>query len=84
MAIWYPFTNSKLPLDESVCEAEIGLIRMDLQPSQDNYNEGDRLQTSESLSGFFQGHGVKQTIERIMHQDSNLCSYDGFRIGGIQ
>ncbi|KAL0291597.1 UNVERIFIED_CONTAM: movement protein [Sesamum calycinum] len=26
---------------------------MDLRPSQNNHNEGDRLQTSESLSGFF-------------------------------
>ncbi|KAL0462848.1 UNVERIFIED_CONTAM: movement protein [Sesamum latifolium] len=57
---------------------------MDLQPSQNNYNEGDRLQTSESLSGFFFRMTVSnKTIERIMHQDSNLRPYDGFRIGGI-
>ncbi|KAL0406461.1 UNVERIFIED_CONTAM: movement protein [Sesamum latifolium] len=57
---------------------------MDLQPSQNNYNEGDRLQTSESLSGFFSRMTVSNKImERIMRQDSNLSPYDGFRIGGI-
>ncbi|KAL0292116.1 UNVERIFIED_CONTAM: movement protein [Sesamum calycinum] len=57
---------------------------MDLQPSQNNYSEGDRLQTSENLSGFFSRMTVSnKTIERIMRQDSNLSPYDGFRIGGI-
>ncbi|KAL0290851.1 UNVERIFIED_CONTAM: putative enzymatic polyprotein [Sesamum calycinum] len=57
---------------------------MDLQPSQNNYSEGDRLQTSESLSGFFSRMTVSnKTMERIMRQDSNLSPYDGFRIGGI-
>ncbi|KAK4390224.1 hypothetical protein Sango_2085700 [Sesamum angolense] len=57
---------------------------MDLQPSQNNYSEEDRLQTSESLSGFFSRMTVSnKTMERIMHQDSNLSPYDGFRIGGI-
>ena len=57
---------------------------MDLQPSQNNYNEGDRLQTSESLSGYFSRMTVSnKTMERIMRQDSNLSPYDGFRIGGI-
>ncbi|KAL2235894.1 UNVERIFIED_CONTAM: movement protein [Sesamum indicum] len=57
---------------------------MDLQLSQNNYNEGDRLQTSESLSGFFSRMTVSnKTMERIMRQDSNLSPYDGFRIGGI-
>ncbi|KAK4400619.1 movement protein [Sesamum angolense] len=57
---------------------------MDLQSSQNNYNEGDRLQTSESLSGFFSRMKVSnKTMERIMRQDSNLSPYDGFRIGGI-
>ncbi|KAK4398314.1 hypothetical protein Sango_1306900 [Sesamum angolense] len=57
---------------------------MDLQPSQNNHNEEDRLQTSESLSGFFSRMTVSnKTMERIMRQDSNLSPYDGFRIGGI-
>ncbi|KAL0411158.1 UNVERIFIED_CONTAM: movement protein [Sesamum latifolium] len=57
---------------------------MDLQPSQSNYNEGDRLQTSESLSGFFFRMTVSnKTMERIVRQDSDLSPYDGFRIGGI-
>ncbi|KAL0285682.1 UNVERIFIED_CONTAM: movement protein [Sesamum calycinum] len=57
---------------------------MDLQASQNNYNKGDRLQTSESLSGFFSRMTVSnKTMERIMHQDSNLSPYDRFRIGGI-
>ncbi|KAL0295247.1 UNVERIFIED_CONTAM: Enzymatic polyprotein [Sesamum radiatum] len=57
---------------------------MDLQPSQSNYNEGDRLQTSKSLSGFFSRMTVSnKTMERIMRQDSNLSPYDGFRIEGI-
>ncbi|KAL0445084.1 UNVERIFIED_CONTAM: movement protein, partial [Sesamum latifolium] len=57
---------------------------MDLQLSQNSYNEGDRLQTSESLSGFFSRMTVSnKTMERIMRQDSNLSPYDGFRIGGI-
>ncbi|KAL0421065.1 UNVERIFIED_CONTAM: hypothetical protein Slati_3129400 [Sesamum latifolium] len=57
---------------------------MDFQPSPSNYNEGDRLQTSESLSGFFFRMTVSNKImERIMRQDSNLSPYDEFRIGGI-
>ncbi|KAL2228720.1 UNVERIFIED_CONTAM: movement protein [Sesamum indicum] len=57
---------------------------MDLQSSQNNYNEKDRLQTSESLSGFFSRMTVSnKTMERIMWQDSNLRTYYGFRIGGI-
>ncbi|KAL0347903.1 UNVERIFIED_CONTAM: movement protein [Sesamum angustifolium] len=57
---------------------------MDLQPSQNNYSEEDRLQTSESLSGFFSRMTISnKTMERIMRQDSNLSPYDGFRIGGI-
>ncbi|KAK4409271.1 movement protein [Sesamum angolense] len=57
---------------------------MDLQPSQNSQDEGDRLQTSESLSGFFSRMTVSnKTMERIMRQDSNLSPYDGFRIGGI-
>ncbi|KAK4387936.1 hypothetical protein Sango_2400200 [Sesamum angolense] len=57
---------------------------MDLQPSQNNHSEEDRLQTSESLSGFFSRMTVSnKTMERIMRQDSNLSPYDGFRIGGI-
>ncbi|KAK4404132.1 putative enzymatic polyprotein [Sesamum angolense] len=57
---------------------------MDLQPSQTSHDEGDRLQTSESLSGFFSRMTVSnKTMERIMRQDSNLSPYDGFRIGGI-
>ncbi|KAL0315324.1 UNVERIFIED_CONTAM: hypothetical protein Sradi_5410600 [Sesamum radiatum] len=57
---------------------------MNLQPSQNNYNEGDRLQTSENLSGFFSRMTVSnKTMQRIMRQDSNLSPYDGFRIGGI-
>ncbi|KAK4384675.1 movement protein [Sesamum angolense] len=52
--------------------------------SQNNYNEGDRLQTSESLLGFFSRITVSnKTMEIIMRQDSNLSPYDGFRIGGI-
>ncbi|KAL0388968.1 UNVERIFIED_CONTAM: movement protein [Sesamum calycinum] len=51
---------------------------------ENNYNEGDRLQTSKSLSGFFSGMTVsKKTMEKIMRQDSNLSPYDGFRIGRI-
>ncbi|KAK4394265.1 movement protein [Sesamum angolense] len=57
---------------------------MDLQPSQNNHSDEDRLQTSESLSGFFSRMTVSnKTMERIMRQDSNLSPYDGFRIGGI-
>ncbi|KAK4381923.1 movement protein [Sesamum angolense] len=57
---------------------------MDLQPSQNSHDEGDRLQTTESLSGFFSRMTVSnKTMERIMRQDSNLSPYDGFRIGGI-
>ncbi|KAL0290101.1 UNVERIFIED_CONTAM: hypothetical protein Sangu_2587600 [Sesamum angustifolium] len=57
---------------------------MELQPSQNNYSDEDRLQTSESLSGFFSRMTVSnKTMERIMRQDSNLSPYDGFRIGGI-
>ncbi|KAL0372623.1 UNVERIFIED_CONTAM: movement protein [Sesamum calycinum] len=57
---------------------------MDLQPNQNNDSEEDRLQTSESLSGFFSRMTVSnKTMERIMRQDSNLSPYDGFRIGGI-
>ncbi|KAK4381575.1 movement protein [Sesamum angolense] len=73
-----------LPSNESVYEEEMKLIRMDLQPSRNNYSEEDRLQTSESLSGFFSRITVSnKTMERIMRQDSNLSPYDGFRIGGI-
>ncbi|KAL0444378.1 UNVERIFIED_CONTAM: movement protein [Sesamum latifolium] len=51
---------------------------------KNNYNEGDRLQTSESLSGFFSRMTVSnKTMKRFMRQDSNLSPYDGFRIGGI-
>ena len=57
---------------------------MDLQPSQNNYNEKDRLQTSESLSGFFSRMTVSnKTMKKIMGQDSKLSPYDGFRIGGF-
>ncbi|KAK4407471.1 movement protein [Sesamum angolense] len=57
---------------------------MDLQPSQTSHDEGDRLQTTESLSGFFSRMTVSnKTMEKIMRQDSNLSPYDGFRIGGI-
>ena len=57
---------------------------MDIQPSQNNYNEGDWLQTSESLLGFFSKLTVSnKTMERIMRQDSNLNQYDEFRVGGI-
>ncbi|KAK4386593.1 movement protein [Sesamum angolense] len=57
---------------------------MDLQPSQNSHDEEDRLQTSESLSGFFSRMTVSnKTMERIMRQDSNFSPYDGFRIGGI-
>ncbi|KAL0317400.1 UNVERIFIED_CONTAM: movement protein [Sesamum angustifolium] len=57
---------------------------MDLQPGQNNYSEEDRLQTSESLSGFFSRMTVSnKTMKRIIRQDSNLSPYDGFRIGGI-
>ncbi|KAL0415912.1 UNVERIFIED_CONTAM: movement protein [Sesamum latifolium] len=57
---------------------------MGLQPSQNNYNEGDRLQTSESLSGFFSRMTLSnKTMARIMRQDSNLNPYDGFMIGRI-
>ncbi|KAL0320371.1 UNVERIFIED_CONTAM: hypothetical protein Sradi_5298600 [Sesamum radiatum] len=57
---------------------------MDLQPSQSNYNEGDRLQTSKSLSGFISRMTVSnRTMKRIMRQNSNLSPYDGFRIGRI-
>ncbi|KAK4388171.1 movement protein [Sesamum angolense] len=73
-----------LPSDESVYEEEIETNPMDLQPSQNNHSEGDRLQTSESLSGFFSRMTVSnKTMERIMRQDSNLSPYDGFRIRGI-
>ncbi|KAK4394039.1 movement protein [Sesamum angolense] len=49
-----------------------------------SHDEEDRLQTSESLSGFFSRMTVSnKTMERIMRQDSNLSPYDGFRIGGI-
>ncbi|KAL0343009.1 UNVERIFIED_CONTAM: movement protein [Sesamum angustifolium] len=52
--------------------------------NENNYSEEDRLQTSESLSGFFSRMTVSnKTMERIMRQDSNLSPYDGFRIGGI-
>ncbi|KAL0299025.1 UNVERIFIED_CONTAM: putative enzymatic polyprotein [Sesamum radiatum] len=57
---------------------------MDLQPNQNNDSKEDRLQTSESLSGFFSRMTVSnKTMERIMRQDSNLSPYDGFKIGGI-
>ncbi|KAL0462692.1 UNVERIFIED_CONTAM: hypothetical protein Slati_0156800 [Sesamum latifolium] len=85
MAIWYLFTNSRIFLQMKVSmRRRYKLIRMNLQPSESNYNEGDRLQTSESLSGFFFRMTVlNKTMERIMRQDSNLSPYDGFRIGGI-
>ncbi|KAL0412885.1 UNVERIFIED_CONTAM: movement protein [Sesamum radiatum] len=80
MAIWYLSINSKTFVQTKVSK----LARMDLQPNQSNYNEGDRLQTSESLSGFFSRMTVSnKTMERIMRQDSNLSPYDGFRIGEI-
>ncbi|KAK4398780.1 Enzymatic polyprotein [Sesamum angolense] len=45
-----------------------------------SHDEEDRLQTSESLSGFFSRMTVSnKTMERIMRQDSNLSPYDGFR-----
>ncbi|KAL0391526.1 UNVERIFIED_CONTAM: movement protein [Sesamum latifolium] len=73
-----------LPSYESVYEEEIETDRVDLQPSQNSYNEEDRFQTTESLSGFFSRMTVSnKTMERIMHQDSNLGPYDGFRIGEI-
>ncbi|KAK4380797.1 movement protein [Sesamum angolense] len=51
---------------------------------ENNYNDGDRLQTSKSLSGFFSRMTVSnKTMERIMRQDSNLSPYDGFRIREI-
>ncbi|KAL0319724.1 UNVERIFIED_CONTAM: movement protein [Sesamum radiatum] len=57
---------------------------MDFQLSQSNYNKGDRLQTSKSLTGFFSRMTVSnKTMDRIMRQDSILTLYDGFRIGGI-
>ncbi|KAL2248435.1 UNVERIFIED_CONTAM: movement protein [Sesamum indicum] len=57
---------------------------MDFQLSQNNYNEGDRLHTSASLSGFFSRMTVSnKTMERIMRKDSNLSPYDGFRIRGM-
>ncbi|KAL0451603.1 UNVERIFIED_CONTAM: movement protein [Sesamum latifolium] len=57
---------------------------MDLQPSQSNYNEGDRLQTSENRLGFFSRMAVSNKImQRIMRLDSNFSPYDVFRIGGI-
>ncbi|KAL0448406.1 UNVERIFIED_CONTAM: movement protein [Sesamum latifolium] len=85
MEIWYLFTNSKTFLQtKASTRRRWKLIRMDLQSNQSNYNEGDRLQTSESLSGFFSRMTVSnKTMERIMRQDSNLSPYDGFRIGGI-
>ncbi|KAL2243552.1 UNVERIFIED_CONTAM: hypothetical protein Sindi_0473200, partial [Sesamum indicum] len=42
-----------LPSDESVYEAEIETASDGSSTSQNNYNEGDKLQTSKSLSGFF-------------------------------
>ncbi|KAL2243554.1 UNVERIFIED_CONTAM: movement protein [Sesamum indicum] len=73
-----------LPSDESVYEAEIETASDGSSTSQNNYNEGDKLQTSKSLSGFFSRMTVSnKTMERIMRQDSNLSPYNGFRIGGI-
>ncbi|KAL0442232.1 UNVERIFIED_CONTAM: movement protein [Sesamum radiatum] len=73
-----------LPSDESVYEEEIETDLDGSQPSQNSYREEDRLQTSESLSGFFSRMTVSnKTMERIMRQDSNHSPYDGFRIGGI-
>ncbi|KAL0399849.1 UNVERIFIED_CONTAM: hypothetical protein Sradi_2328200 [Sesamum radiatum] len=84
-AIWYLSTNSRIFLQtKASMKRRYKLIRMDLQPSQSNYNEGDRLQTFENLSGFFSRMTISnKTMERIMRQDSNLTPYDGFRIGGI-
>ncbi|KAL0361230.1 UNVERIFIED_CONTAM: movement protein [Sesamum radiatum] len=83
--IWYQFTNSRTFLQmKGSMRKKWRLIQMDLQPSQSNYNKGDRLQTSGSLSGFFSRMTVSnKTTERIMRQGSNLSPYDGFRIGGI-
>ncbi|KAL2243619.1 UNVERIFIED_CONTAM: hypothetical protein Sindi_0479900 [Sesamum indicum] len=70
--------------DESVYEEEIETDSDGSSTSQNNYNKGDKLQTSESLSGFFSRMTVSnKTMERIMRQDSNLSPYNGFRIGGI-
>ncbi|KAL0431862.1 UNVERIFIED_CONTAM: movement protein [Sesamum radiatum] len=85
MAIWYLSTNSRTFLQTKVSmRRRKKLIRMDFQSSQSNYNEGDRLQISESLSGFFSRMTISnKTMERIMRQDFNLSPYNGFRIGGI-
>ncbi|KAL0420982.1 UNVERIFIED_CONTAM: movement protein [Sesamum latifolium] len=73
-----------IPSDESVYEEEIETDSDGSSTESENYNEGDRLQTSKSLSGFFSRMTVSnKTMERIMRQDSNLSPYDGFRIGGI-
>ncbi|KAL0449298.1 UNVERIFIED_CONTAM: movement protein [Sesamum latifolium] len=48
---------------------------MDFQPSQSNYNEGDRLQTSESLSS--------RMTPLSAPVNPPKSPYDGFRIGGI-
>ncbi|KAL0283728.1 UNVERIFIED_CONTAM: movement protein [Sesamum radiatum] len=79
------------PLREEPSEGPIpGLMKVSKTATtgrveqKNNYSEGDRLQTSESLSGFFSRMTVSnKTMERIMRQDSNLSLYDGFRIGGI-
>ncbi|KAL0400056.1 UNVERIFIED_CONTAM: hypothetical protein Sradi_2348900 [Sesamum radiatum] len=67
-AIWYQFINSRTFLQtKASIRKKWRLIRMDLQPNQNNYNEGDKLQTSESLSGFFSRMAVSnKTMERIM------------------
>ncbi|KAK4390349.1 Enzymatic polyprotein [Sesamum angolense] len=85
MVNWYQYTNLRIFLrTKASMKRRYRLIRMDLQLSQNNYSEEDRLQTSESLSGFFSRMTVsKKTMERIMGQDSNISPYDGFRIGGI-
>ncbi|KAK4386014.1 putative enzymatic polyprotein [Sesamum angolense] len=57
---------------------------MDLQPSQNNYSEEDRFQTSESLSGFFSRMTVsKQNYGKNHASRFQPQSYDGFRIGGL-
>ncbi|KAK4406337.1 hypothetical protein Sango_0640200 [Sesamum angolense] len=69
---------------ESIYEKEMETDSDGFQPSQNTYNEGDRLHTSESCQDSFSRMTVSnKTMERIMRQDSNLSPHDGFRIGGI-
>ncbi|KAK4381485.1 movement protein [Sesamum angolense] len=57
---------------------------MDLQPSQNNYSEEDRLQTSEKpVRILFQNDGVKQNHGKNHASRFQPSPYDGFRIGGI-